>query len=480
MKKYLNKKYLKIIIPVIILVSVVSIILLINSQKEKSRENKRDDLLPDTNILFNSNVVGYNNSSNTISKNDVQDAIDELYEAVTSKCYVGYTKGNVTSSSYTCTKKSKSSVSTVFDSSNVSYDNSNGISSSNVQGAINDLIDEIGYCDNSYSKQNETSSGYDCIINTQPSTITLTETNVDVTYAGANGENEYSYDGDGTVSCLSDDTSKVTCSVDTTNNKIVVTPVAATTSAVTITVSASATSLYYAPADVTFTVNVAKATLTCPGTNTRTVTYSGSEYTHAGNSSSCPAGSTGSIARGTNAGTYYGNCTPDDNHQFSSTCRCATLKINKKATTMSISPTSGSFIYRATSPTTISVTITTNGDGKLSCSRSGTGAKSCSISGKTMTITKGGSSSKTHGTGTVTVKQAAGTNYAAATNAVFNITLYDWYTSTIYNSASECASECGPFHSNTNNWSCTSSNTLTNYPSALHLQTGVYCWIRYE
>ena len=163
MKKYLNKKYLKIITPVFIIIIISLVILLTNTKKETSKNNKKDSILPDTNIIFNSNQVGYDNSNNTVSKNDVQDAIDELYEAVTTKCYIGYTKGNVTSSSYTCTKKTKSSVSTVFDSINVSYDNSNGISSNNVEGAINDLISEIGYCDTSYIKQNETSSGYNCI-----------------------------------------------------------------------------------------------------------------------------------------------------------------------------------------------------------------------------------------------------------------------------------------------------------------------------
>ena len=92
-------------------------------------------------------------------------------------------------------------------------------------------------------------------------TLTVTGGNKNLTYK-TDGENTYSYDGDGVVSCESSDPSKVTCSVDTENHKIIVSPVAVTSSAITITVSAGAGLNYSAADNQTFTVTVGKYTPT--------------------------------------------------------------------------------------------------------------------------------------------------------------------------------------------------------------------------
>ena len=92
-------------------------------------------------------------------------------------------------------------------------------------------------------------------INQKKATITVQDPTVQLTY-GTNDSNTYTYDGDGTVSCQSSDTSKVTCTVDTTNKKIKLTPVALTTTPVTITVKAGAGTNYSAADNKTFTVTV--------------------------------------------------------------------------------------------------------------------------------------------------------------------------------------------------------------------------------
>ena len=102
-------------------------------------------------------------------------------------------------------------------------------------------------------------------ITKKKATITLTDASKALTYPTA-GSNTYTYDGSATPTCSSSNTAYVTCAVDATNHKITVTPVTPTSSAVTITVSASETSgsNYSSPDNKTFTVTVAKGTCPAP------------------------------------------------------------------------------------------------------------------------------------------------------------------------------------------------------------------------
>ena len=81
-------------------------------------------------------------------------------------------------------------------------------------------------------------------MNKKKGVITL-GTTPSLTY-GTDGELTYTYDGDGEISCTSSDTSAVTCSVNATNHKVILHPVKAITSNVTITVASEATSNYKA------------------------------------------------------------------------------------------------------------------------------------------------------------------------------------------------------------------------------------------
>ena len=167
----------------------------------------------------------------------------------------------------------------LFNSADVSYDNTNsGLTSTTVQDAIDELytVASTLNCRPGYIKQNDLGHLYECRHDgILPSTISVEDSSKSLTY-GTNGQNTYTYNGDGTVSCLSSNTSKVTCSVNTSNHKIVVTPVGVTTSAVTITVSASQTSNYYAPTNVTFTVTVGKKALTANSPTCSSKSYDGS------------------------------------------------------------------------------------------------------------------------------------------------------------------------------------------------------------
>ena len=327
------KDKLKYLIPIVVFLVVTLIFVLVKSNNYKSTTNLDniydidEQLFGDTGILFNSNQVAYSGSSSGVSANIVQNAIDELYYAIINGCQVGYTKGTTNSTSYVCNKRSTpSSVSTVFESINTKYDNSNsGLSSTNVKAAIDELASQVSDCISGYHKDNATSSSYNCLINTQPSTLTVTNSTVSLTYNGSSSDNTYTYNGNGTVSCASSDTTKVTCTVDSANNKVTVSPVGATSTAVTITVSASQTANYYSPTPATFTVSVAplEATFTCSD-----MTYNGTRSQAATSQTACTCTNCtlGTGCSAINAGSYTCNATANTNYTLSTTSIGWTMK----------------------------------------------------------------------------------------------------------------------------------------------------------
>ena len=89
---------------------------------------------------------------------------------------------------------------------------------------------------------------------------------------------------------------------------------------------------------------------------------------------------------------------------------------NPGSATMSLSPTSGTITLA--SATTTTATITTNGDGILSCVTSADAVATCSINGTTLTIT-----GVAAGEATLTVTEAAGTLYATPATATYTVTV---------------------------------------------------------
>ena len=158
------KKYIKIIIPLLI-ISIVCLILFKGSNKNNLKPNNPfNPNIGDINILFASSAVNYNNSTSGLKSRTVQDAIDELYAATTSDCYIGYTKGTTTSTTYVCNKASSNSAGTTsFESSDVKYDhNTSGLDATTVAEAIQELSELIPYCKDNYERINVTSNSYTC------------------------------------------------------------------------------------------------------------------------------------------------------------------------------------------------------------------------------------------------------------------------------------------------------------------------------
>ena len=214
-------------------------------------------------------------------------------------------------------------------------------------------------------------------------TITLTNSSVALTYK-TSGSNTYTYDGDGTVSCSSSNTSYVTCSVDTTNHKINVVPVAKTSSAITITVSAGAGTNYSAADNKTFTVTVAAFTPTVSLTaktdaqrtftgsaiaaNTATVTLTNSEtysgtitYTYYTNN----ACSTGATTTAPTYGTWYvkASIAASGNYNAASS-GCVNHTIIAATPTVSLSAKTG-MTYNGSSQTANTATVSPNGGGTI-------------------------------------------------------------------------------------------------------------------
>lgn len=155
----------------------------------------------------------------------------------------------------------------------------------------------------------------------------------------------------------------------------------------------------------------------------------------------------------------------------------ATVNITKATPTMSISPTSGTIACGGTKTTT----VTTNGDGAISCTTSSSSIATCSVSNKTVTIigVAGGSA-------TITVKQAAGTNYNAASNKTYSATVnscatWHWEEGTNYSSTAcpmYCPSQCTTSHGSSAQWTCHNYN-ISNAPTEAGQSNGRYCWCKY-
>ena len=208
-------------------------------------------------------------------------------------------------------------------------------------------------------------------------------------------------DSNGALSCTSSDQAVAKCSI--SGNTLTVIPQAnsADNKTATITVSQAETANYLANSK-TYSVTVNRKTLACPG-SPADKTYNGADQN---SGVTCPNGSTaGGDLKGKNANTYHHSCTANAGYKFSNTCSVS-WKINRKNTTMSLNVTSGTLTYG----TNGTVTITTDGDGALSCTSSDQSVAKCSVSGKTLTIIPQATTADGK-KATITITQAAGTNY---------------------------------------------------------------------
>ena len=124
---------------------------------------------------------------------------------------------------------------------------------------------------------------------------------------------------------------------------------------------------------------------------------------------------------GTNAGTYTATFTPKDDYCWSDgslTAKNVNWTIGKAAGTLTVNPTSVSLDKTHLSAT---FTIGGNHDGSISVELDTNAAKVCTVSrnGNVVTVTQ---KNQTTGSGTITVKCGAGTNYAAPANKTVGVT----------------------------------------------------------
>ena len=201
-----------------------------------------------------------------------------------------------------------------------------------------------------------------------------------------------------------------------------------------------------------------------PTTNTTAPTFSTSTWS-----------TTAKARTATNAGTYryyyYCRVTDTANNEGSNinTVKYVSKAINKKATTMSINNTT----IAPTCLTTKTITVTTDGDGTISCTSSNTAKATCSVSGKKVTVT-----GKESGTATITIKQAAGDNYLAATNktSTATVTCYVWKAT--YSGVQQCQNNCKTYtQCRDNGMRCTDSKTSQPTSSS---SGGGQCWCKQQ
>lgn len=167
---------------------------------------------------------------------------------------------------------------------------------------------------------------------------------------------------------------------------------------------------------------IAKANPTVTAPTAKTLTYNGSDQalvnagsTDGGTMQYSTDGTTwsGSVPSGHNAGSYAvryrvaGGTNYNDNAGGT-----VQVTIAQKATTLTLDKAS---VTLNADNLTAAVNITTDGDGALSAESSASGVASASISGTVATITH---VNRASGTATITIKQAAGTNYKAASKTV--------------------------------------------------------------
>ncbi len=128
----------------------------------------------------------------------------------------------------------------------------------------------------------------------------------------------------------------------------------------------------------------------------------------------------GSVPSATNAGTYKVYWRIIGNSTYNDASGNVSASIAKASASLSVSTASVSFSADENTNSTKTFTVTYTGDGQLSVQSSNSSLATAAISGTTVTVTR---KSGDGGSCTITVKAAAGTNYAAASNKTVTVSL---------------------------------------------------------
>ena len=186
------------------------------------------------------------------------------------------------------------------------------------------------------------------------------------------------------------------------------------------------------------------------------------------------SGTTITIQNTIPVGTYTYIVTATDNNSGATKDATFTINIGKKATTMSLSSTSATVNWGESTRTT----VTTDGDGPLSCTVNSTSRASCRISGTTVTI------SANYGQDAnviVTISQGEGTNYLATSKTFYLTIKYTtvWEYLDDYGNAGECSNYCAEaceiYCGGSAYWGCSTSSANGSKPTG----SGRYCHCGY-
>lgn len=245
------------------------------------------------------------------------------------------------------------------------------------------------------------------------------------------------------VSCTSSDTSIATCSVDTTNKTVTITPKGI--GSVNITLNGKVPNSN----DECSSVSTSKAiTVNCSNTATEPIVTSSQDYTGSiriGVSGGANVDLGGTLSA-TNAGTYTGTATPSKGYCWSdntTSTKSYSWTINKASSTCTISSTP---TLKYPSSTTGTFSYSCTGDGSLSLANSNPSVISFGTVGTTSTTL----TAKAIGSSTITLKQSEGTNYLASSPVTKSITVSaSTYTLTYDNNGgSGCTSKTVTYGSN--------------------------------
>ena len=163
---------------------------------------------------------------------------------------------------------------------------------------------------------------------------------------------------------------------------------------------------------------IARQSTAVPAQN-GTLTYNGGSQTPSWTGYDSNKMTLGGTNAGTNAGSYNATFTIGANYIWSdgtTSVKTVAWKINKKAGSLSISPTS---ITLNLDKKTATIAVTREGNGAISAVSSNTGVATASVSGTTVTVSH---VNQTNGSATITVKVAEGTNHLAPANKTCAVT----------------------------------------------------------
>ena len=186
-------------IAIIVIIPLLLLTLFISfNGKYKSTKNRYQYGDIGGGILFNSNTINFNN--NGMSSKNVQNAIDELYQSIDDGCLAGYEKVSSVGGTYTCNKRESELDQDMFiDSQVVKYSNNvSGLNATNVKAALDEIAVMIPNCKEDYTQANVMSDSYECKAACIPPTDVVVGSNGVVTWTGSSNANGYEISIDGT------------------------------------------------------------------------------------------------------------------------------------------------------------------------------------------------------------------------------------------------------------------------------------------